>query len=165
MSAKVETFIQIKDPRWVTALPGVESLCQQAAAAAWLATLAEEEEFEATIMLADDDFIAQLNSDFRRQNKPTNVLSFPTDEAARKLPEGVTETPSLGDVVIAFETAQGEAPDDFAGHLSHLVIHGCLHLLGYDHEADEEAAKMESLEIKILAGLGIADPYLEVTNN
>ncbi|MBT3916835.1 MAG: rRNA maturation RNase YbeY [Rhodospirillaceae bacterium] len=165
MSTKVETFVQIKDSRWLTALPGVEGLCQQAAAAAWHATLSEEDTYEATIVLADDNFIAQLNHDFRQQNKPTNVLSFPTDEAARLVPEGVKETPSLGDVVIAFETTQSEAPDDLADHLGHLVVHGCLHLLGYDHEADGEAANMETLEIKILAGLGITDPYLEITNN
>jgi probable rRNA maturation factor len=64
--------------------------------------------------------------------------------------------------VIAFETTQSEAPDDLANHLSHLVVHGCLHLLGHNHEAEDEASIMESLETKILAKLGIADPYLEI---
>ncbi len=165
MSAMVETIVQIKDSRWVSAIPGVESLCQQAAAAAWRETLDEGDIFEATLVLADDDFITKLNQDYRRQNKPTNVLSFPTDETVRVVPEGIEETPSLGDVVIAYDTTKNEAPDDLANHLCHLVVHGCLHLLGHDHEAEDEAANMESLEIKILAGLGIADPYGGITNN
>ena len=162
MSAKVETFVQVKNPLWESAVPEVIAVCQNAAAAAWRATLDEEDVFEATIVLADDGLVATLNHDFRQQNEPTNVLSFPTDEAARIVPEGIAEMPNLGDIVIAFETTQSEAPDDLANHLSHLVVHGCLHLLGHNHEAEDEVLKMESLETKILAKLGIADPYLEI---
>jgi probable rRNA maturation factor len=159
MSTKVETFVQIKNPAWLAELPDVETLCQVAASAAWDAALDLDGTFEATIVLAEDAFIQDLNRDFRQQDKPTNVLSFPGDNED---PQLAGDVPSLGDVVIAFETTKAEAPGNFSNHLSHLVVHGCLHVLGYDHEDDDaQAEKMEQLETKILAGLGVEDPYGE----
>ncbi len=161
MPTDVETFVQIKCPNWEADLSNVETLCQVAADAAWQAALGLSGTFEATIALADDAFVKELNRDFRQQDKPTNVLSFPTDEEEPVVPGDV---PSLGDIVIAYETTKSEAPENFSNHLSHLVVHGCLHLLGYDHEADEEAIEMEQLETKILASLGIEDPYGEIVD-
>jgi probable rRNA maturation factor len=162
MSAEVETFVQLKSPEWQTQLPDVESLCQTAATAAWRTAFDREGSFEVAIVLADDALVQELNREYRSQDKPTNVLSFPTDRDEPVLPGDV---PTLGDIIIAFETTKGEAPDNLSNHLSHLVVHGCLHLLGFDHENDKEAAEMEGLETQILAGLGIVDPYTEASNS
>lgn len=108
-------------------------------------------EGEVTIVLATDAFVRKLNRDFRGKDKPTNVLSFP----------GVGDY--LGDIILARQTiereakTQGKTPRD---HTIHLIIHGLLHLLGYDHERPKQAQNMEALEIKILKKLGINNPYL-----
>lgn len=109
-----------------------------------------------SLLLGDDAAIRTLNAAFRGKDKPTNVLSFP----APAMP-GDPE-PSLGDIALAFETCAREAEAEgktLADHLAHLVIHGTLHLLGHDHETEAEAEVMEALETRVLAGLGIADPY------
>jgi probable rRNA maturation factor len=114
---------------------------------------------EISVVFTDDAHSRELNGQYRGKDAPTNVLSFP---ASRANPEVVG--PLLGDVVLAAETIAREADAEgiaFEAHLTHLVIHGFLHLLGYDHEETAEAAVMESLETAILAGLGIADPYAE----
>jgi probable rRNA maturation factor len=106
-----------------------------------------------TILLSDDAALKRLNRDFRGKNKPTNVLSFPAVDN----PEG-----HLGDLALAFGVTAGEAEaggKSLTDHASHLVVHGVLHILGYDHETDAQAGIMEPLETEILAGLGIADPY------
>jgi len=106
---------------------------------------------EVAVLLTSDVHIQKLNGDFRNKDKATNVLSFPDEDESR-----------LGDIAIAFGTIVGEAKqanlllDD---HLSHMVVHGMLHLLGYDHENDEEAEEMEALEIDLLARLNINNPY------
>ena len=156
MSTEVETFVQLKSPEWQTQLPDVEILCQTAATATWQAAFDQEGVFEAVVVLADDGLVQELNREYRNQDKPTNVLSFPADQDDAILPGDV---PTLGDIIIAFETTKSEAPKNLSNHLSHLVVHGCLHLLGFDHENDKAAAEMEGLETQILAGLGIADPY------
>ena len=105
---------------------------------------------ELCLVLADDALQRRLNHDFRGHDKSTNVLSF----------EGAPA--SLGDVVLALETVAGEAESQgksLADHVAHLVVHGVLHLMGYDHRTSAQARRMERLEIAILAGLGIADPY------
>ena len=106
-----------------------------------------------TVLLASDEKLRDLNRDFRRKDKPTNVLSFPAaanDEGYR------------GDIAIAYGVTRKEAEESgkaFADHASHLVVHGVLHLAGYDHERPGDAKVMEPLEVKILKRLGIADPY------
>lgn len=103
------------------------------------------------IVLMDDDAIRDINHQFRGKNKPTNVLSFPSDEKGE-----------LGDILLAYETIAREAADQgksMKAHTTHLLVHGTLHLLGYDHETDEQAKVMESLEISICAQLGIDNPY------
>jgi len=129
------------------------------AAAAALAT----PDGEVSIVLTDDASIQKLNREWRKIDKPTNVLSFPA------LPPtgagGPDDAPRmLGDIAIAYETLRQEADDErkpFADHLSHLAVHGFLHLIGYDHEIDDDAEAMEALEQEILAQLGIPDPYAE----
>lgn len=116
------------------------------------------ENIEVCVALSSDEQVAELNGSYRGKPTPTNVLSFP---AAPMLPmEG--DARFLGDIALALETLQREADDmgvPVAHHLQHLVVHGFLHLLGYDHLTDTEAEEMEALEVRILSRLGIADPY------
>ena len=115
---------------------------------------------EISLVFTDDAAIRTVNREWRDQDKPTNVLSFP----AFPLLPGGRPGPMLGDIVLAEETLRREALDlsiAFDDHLTHLLVHGFLHLFGYDHMTDEEAAVMEGLETRILAELGLADPYRE----
>lgn len=112
---------------------------------------------EIALVLTGDAAIAVLNRDHRGLDKPTNVLSFPQHE-----PDDRVFGPLLGDIVIARETVEREADEtgiSFHDHFAHMVVHGVLHLLGYDHMDDDEAEEMEALERLALADLGIADPY------
>lgn len=122
---------------------------------------------EVSVVLTDDDAIRRLNRVWRRIDKPTNVLSFPAAKLpAAKLPMANRSDPSsplLGDIIIAYETTAHEAaaePKSFAHHVAHLAVHGFLHLLGYDHDSDEEAEEMERLEARILARLDVPDPHM-----
>ena len=140
--------IEVEAEGWNTALPDVEAVVDAAANAA-LGTV----EGNVVVLLADDAAVQDLNARFRQKDKPTNVLSFPAAESA---------FPHLGDVVLGLEYCAAEAEAQgktLKAHLSHLVVHGVLHLMGYDHMEDEEAEEMEGEERTILSGLGIADPY------
>ena len=117
-----------------------------------------QSDFELTIRLVDVVESQQLNKQYREKDKPTNVLSFPFD-----VPEGV-ELNLLGDIVICAQVVAQESLEqnkELHTHWAHMVTHGCLHLLGYDHISDSDAAEMESLEIKILAKQGFNNPYHE----
>jgi probable rRNA maturation factor len=110
---------------------------------------------EISILLTDDAAIRQLNAQWRGKDQPTNVLSFPA-------PGAPDMRPSLGDIAIAYETCEREAGAElktFQAHVTHLIVHGFLHLVGFDHESETDAVKMETLEREILAALGISDPY------
>jgi probable rRNA maturation factor len=136
-----------------------EAIVQRAIAAAASFVELPADETEVAVMLTDDARIRDLNREWRGQDKATNVLSFPAAQPPGESPQPLM----LGDIAIAFETTRNEAETEgkpFQNHLSHLAIHGFLHLLGYDHLDDEEAEEMEALEREILAKLGIADPYL-----
>jgi probable rRNA maturation factor len=136
-----------------------EAIVQRAIAAAASFVELPADETEVAVMLTDDARIRDLNREWRGQDKATNVLSFPAAQPPGESPQPLM----LGDIAIAFETTRLEAEAEgkpFQNHLSHLAIHGFLHLLGYDHLDDEEAEEMEALERDILAKLGIADPYL-----
>nr|WP_300313564.1 rRNA maturation RNase YbeY [Halomonas sp.] len=116
----------------------------------------DQQDAELTIRFVDNDESQSLNRDYRGKDKPTNVLSFPFEA-----PEGL-ELPLLGDLIICHSVVALEATEQdktLTQHYAHMVIHGTLHLLGYDHIEDDEAEHMEGLEREILAGLGIADPY------
>jgi probable rRNA maturation factor len=110
---------------------------------------------EVSLVLCDDAFIAELNRKWRRRDEATNVLAFPSGGP-------IASTPVLGDIVIAYETASKEAEEagrPLRDHVAHLMAHGFLHLIGYDHIADADAETMEALERSVLSRLGIADPY------
>jgi probable rRNA maturation factor len=113
---------------------------------------------ELSVVFTDDAHIRTLNAGWRSKDKPTNVLSFPAFPAGH----GKALPPMLGDVVLAAETVAAEARDEgkpLADHMTHLIVHGILHLIGYDHEIDAEAEMMEQAERRILASLAIPDPY------
>ena len=139
-----------------------EWLAERAALAALGAAYDDEEgPAELSVVLADDALVHRLNREYRGKDKPTNVLSFALTEAEE--PEAQDGMPvMLGDVILAYETVAREASEqrkNFKDHMTHLVMHGVLHLLGYDHETDDEAEEMEALETRLLASFGIADPY------
>ncbi|AGF74045.1 hypothetical protein BAnh1_01530 [Bartonella australis AUST/NH1] len=116
---------------------------------------------ELSLLFTDDERMAQINARWRDKNKPTNVLSFP----AFPLKAGQRPGPMLGDIIIARETVMREAEKEgksFRDHLTHMIVHGVLHLLGYDHETNDEADQMEELEREILRKLSIKDPYTEL---
>lgn len=145
--------IVTQSPLW-DAIADREALVRQAVLAA--AGRVSTSGGEVAIVLSDDSTIRVLNRDWRGIDKPTNVLSFPATPAAGGAPA------LLGDIIIAYETLARESADEgkpAAHHLAHLAVHGFLHLLGYDHEDDEQAAEMEQLERDVLATLGIPDPY------
>src|SRR6195256_1231115 len=143
--------------------PDAEAVIHRAIATAAEIVNAGLGEAELAVMLTDDAGIRTLNSNWRGVDKPTNVLSFPALQPTG--PGGPDDAPRmLGDIAIAYETTRQEADDEqkpFDHHLSHLAIHGFLHLIGYDHEQDNDAETMEALEQEILAQLGIPDPYAD----
>jgi len=151
--------LEIEDDRWNIALPNAASLLEWSIGLALASLDAEGRTVEVGVRLVDDGAICGLNRDWRGRDKPTNVLSFPLGP-----PEPVTEAGFpwlLGDIVMSFDTVEAESLADakpFAHHVAHLAIHAALHLIGHDHESDEDAEAMEAAETVMLAKLGIADP-------
>ncbi len=140
--------IEVEDEAWSAALPEVEAVVERAAKAA-LGTI----KGDIVVLLTDDESVREINARFRDRDRPTNVLSFPAAESA---------FPHLGDLTLASGVCAREAVEQgktLSDHLSHLTVHGVLHLLGRDHEDDAEAEEMEAEERSILASLGVADPY------
>ncbi|MBL4916266.1 rRNA maturation RNase YbeY [Szabonella alba] len=168
MEPLVDTIIE--DPRWQAI--DLPALAERSARAALAELGLPSEGFTLCLMACDDARIAALNADFRGKPQPTNVLSWPSEErgadiegAPPELPEpGSADAPEeLGDIALAWETccAEAEAAEKPLGdHVTHLVLHGILHLLGYDHIRDGDAELMEAIESRILAQLGVADPYV-----
>lgn len=152
--------ISIDDKKWTALKPGVKTLLKSAVQSTLEATQMTEERPELSIVLTNDRAICELNRDYRGKNAPTNVLSFPLIDFTD--PNPAPACGALGDIVLAYETIAreaGEQDKSFADHVQHLVIHGTLHLLGYDHENDDDALEMETLEIVILKHLGVKNPY------
>lgn len=156
----------IEDVRWAKA--GLEESARRAADAALSHLGLEPSVFDISVLACNDDRIAALNADFRGKPSPTNVLSWPSAERAAMAPGEMPVLPSpgpdaeLGDIAIAFDTCATEAEAQqipFSDHVTHLIVHGTLHLLGFDHENEPDAALMEGLETEILGNLGIPDPY------
>ena len=142
--------------------PEAEAVIHRAINAAAEIADADVGDTELAVMLTDDAGIRTLNSNWRGIDKPTNVLSFPALQPAAGAPADAPRM--LGDIAIAYETTRKEADEEekpFDHHLSHLAVHGFLHLIGYDHDKDDDAEAMEGLEREILAQLGIPDPYAD----
>ncbi|MEL6209273.1 MAG: rRNA maturation RNase YbeY [Pseudomonadota bacterium] len=152
------TEVLIEDERWAAAeLP---ALATRASDAALRGAGLTPEAWEISVLACDDARIATLNTEFRGKPTPTNVLSWPSAE--RGAPPDTGADPELGDIAISYDTCAREAAAaglNLDMHVLHLLVHGTLHLLGYDHETDADAAVMEGLETQILATLGVADPY------
>ncbi|KAA9008305.1 rRNA maturation RNase YbeY [Histidinibacterium aquaticum] len=154
-----------EDDRWA-AIP-LEEISERAASATLERLGLEPSAWEVALLACDDARIADLNGQFRGRAAPTNVLSWPSEERGAAIPGETPHAPDLtdpelGDIAMAFETCEREAREmgkDLPTHVTHLVVHGILHLLGYDHVRDEDAALMEGLESEILGKLGLPDPY------
>lgn len=150
--------VEVEDQAWL-ALSGLEQLARKAVSAAVEAAGIDMRACEVAVLFTDDTSIAEINAEWRGKDKPTNVLSFP---APQDIPFPAGEPRPLGDVVLAFGVVSREAQEQaktLHEHTTHLIVHGTLHLLGYDHEDEAEAETMETLETSILKGLGIPDPY------
>lgn len=140
--------VEIEDEAWTAAVPDAVAVVERAAAVALGAV-----EGDVVVLLTDDAAVHDLNLRFRDRDRPTNVLSFPAAESA---------APHLGDLVLALGVCAAEAAaqgKSLADHLTHLTVHGVLHLLGRDHVEEVEAEAMEAEERTLLASLGVADPY------
>ena len=140
--------VEIEDEAWTAALPDAVAVVERAATVAL-----GEVEGDVVVLLTDDAAVHDLNLRFRDRDRPTNVLSFPAAESA---------APHLGDLVLALGVCAAEAAaqgKSLADHLTHLTVHGVLHLLGRDHVDEVEAEAMEAEERTLLASLGVADPY------
>jgi probable rRNA maturation factor len=150
--------VLVTAPEWRRRLRGAGAVARRAARAT-LSAARTRGGVELAVVLADNRTSRRLNRTWRGKDRPTNVLSFALDDGSR-VRKGVPRL--LGDVVIAGGVTAAEADAQgktLTAHLAHLVVHGVLHLLGHDHERDAEAQRMEALEVRILRGLGIADPY------
>jgi probable rRNA maturation factor len=157
----MELDVVIEDDRWQAA--GLEPLAERAVGALMLHLGMEEAEL--CVMGCDDARIAGLNAEFRGKPRATNVLSWPSEERGADTPGGQPHPPfdpEWGDIALAYDTCLAEAEASgrpFQDHVTHLIVHGTLHLLGYDHENEQDAVRMERLEVEILGNLGISDPY------
>ena len=156
MLGRLDIDLAIMSNDWEGALPEVASLAQRAARTAWAAT-GKGYAVEVSVVLSDDANVKRLNSDYRGYDQATNILSFPMQE--RMEPDGPLH---LGDIILSYEMVSREAARDrksMGSHLSHLVVHGLLHLLGHSHSDEAEALKMEGIELDVMLALGYPNPY------
>ena len=162
----------LEDDRWQD--PDLETLAETAGQATLAHLGLSAVDYEIAVLGCNDARIAVLNADFRGKPQPTNVLSWPEQDLSAQTPGGAPLPPEpddpvgphhLGDIALAFETCQREAREQhkpLQDHVTHLVVHGILHLLGYDHIRDADATLMERLGVEILGNLGLADPYSQI---
>lgn len=154
----IETDIDIKDPKWLELCEDINQHTQKAIETVLLQQIPHAEHIEISIVLANDSFVRNLNKNYRNKDKATNVLSFPQTE----LNEMSSPFLMLGDIIIASGVIKKEAEEQkktLKDHYTHILIHGCLHLLHYDHITDQQAEEMETLEASILNKLNIKNPY------
>lgn len=165
VSKKVILSYNIASTHWKKHLPDMRTLLKEAAECTVDKVMGHAHavhRVEISLLLADDNEIQALNATYRHKHGPTNVLSFPALSLKAGEYDVLSGTVYLGDIALAFDTVQREAREQhkaLAAHVMHLVVHGILHLLGYGHEEDKEAEKMEALEISILAKLHVKNPY------
>lgn len=168
MAAYLDVDVVTEAPDWDR--HDLDGMAEQACTAALAGLGLEDGAFEIAILACDDARIAVLNADFRDKPQPTNVLSWPSEDIDLPLgewpdlpvPDPAGPPHELGDIAIAYETCAREAEAQgkpFEDHIRHLLVHATLHLLGFDHINDPDAAIMEGLETRILATMGIPDPY------
>jgi len=154
--------ITTEDENWVKLLPDSQNMVNKIVKSVLSRFEIKADEIELSVVLANDDFIQELNRDYRGKDRATNVLSFPSEEL---VPFEYGDLPPyfvMGDIILAVETVKAEAIDQeksFHDHFVHLMTHGILHLLGFDHIKNDEAEQMEGLEAEILAILGVDNPY------
>ena len=165
----ISVDVSISDPRWDHICRDAETMAEMAVKATFEFSPSGREMIqlgvmpEVSIVLGNDDLVQTLNREYRDKNKPTNILSFAlldTDDGWQ--PPGGPGPCALGDLVVALETLQRESSEEnklFHNHFAHLIVHGTLHLLGYDHMADSDANEMETIEIQILKELDVPNPY------
>lgn len=165
----MEIDILIEAPEWEAI--GLQALADAACVAALTGLNLTPQNFALSILACDDARIATLNTEFRGKPTPTNVLSWPSEDRAPDASGAMPDLPQpdsngppeeLGDLALAYQTCAREAADGnkpLADHVTHLIVHGLLHCLGFDHETDADAELMEGLETQILARLGVPDPY------
>ena len=159
------TELVIEAESWNSALPDLEVIAEEAALLTLDVVDISAANHEICILACDDARIAALNADFRGKPQPTNVLSWPAHDLAVATPGGIPVAPPpgpLGDIALALETVTREAQSanrPLKSHATHLILHGVLHLLGYDHQNDEDARLMEGIETRALNLLEIPDPY------
>jgi probable rRNA maturation factor len=164
-ATEINIDINCDNDRWHEVIPDIDLMIERTCKSVINATGIQKfaKVIEVSVMLADDNFVQDLNKEYRGKDNPTNVLSFPSEEFTAGDYEQADEFVMLGDIAIALETIEREAIEqdkDIKDHLTHMVVHGTLHLLGYDHIEDEEAEDMEGLEVKILEDMEIENPYL-----
>lgn len=159
-----EISVSLQDPEWEV-VDGVEEIVRKAAllalSSAMLPAFAMGRSLEISIVLANDDLIRILNNEYCGKDKATNVLSFATLDSEEPNSDGVL---NLGDVILSYQTIAKESQEQgkfLLDHVQHMTVHGILHLLGYDHENEEDANNMEALEIRVLQSLGVQNPYTD----
>ncbi len=162
----------IEEPAWRDALPDLPEVAARSAHAALTGAGLSPDDYVVCLLACDDTRIAALNDAHRGHKRPTNVLSWPAYDLAPEAPGHRPEAPpspveqgqiALGDVAIALQTTQAEAEHastPLKTHATHLILHGCLHLLGFDHQTESDAVLMEGLEARLLEQMGLPDPYL-----
>lgn len=157
--------ISVQDPEWEK-MGDIHDIIKLVAKTALNSAILPKEvidrDMEISIVLANDDLVQVLNREYRQKDKPTNVLTFATLDEEEIPTAGIL---NLGDVILSYQTIEREAQEQGKfpmDHIKHLTVHGVLHLLGYDHQEDDEANDMETLEIRILEQLGVQNPYTEM---
>ncbi len=162
----IDIDVSVLEPEWSASFLDVEAIASNAMSLALemaiLPAVLNGRDLEASVVLANDDLVQVLNREYRDMDKPTNVLSFAnldSDEPAP--PDGPFP---LGDIILSYQTLDREAAEQgkfFKDHFTHMIVHGTLHLIGYDHLTEDEATIMETLEIRILEKMNIQNPYMD----